>query len=340
VGSIGCAIEIAQDTLDSQWIPILIAAPKMRRYQSFGHLFAADGDDVYRIDRHPTMAHHPVTPIHESDVAKHIMLQSAIPIGSLTIEEIETDPVGCLKQKIKGGKQVITLDATCDQHMGLLGELMWNPEQKSLFTVGSQGIEYALVQHWRENDLIEKQDFVSSAGSVEQVICVSGSLSPHTSEQINWAEKNGFHGISIDVGTMLSDPSSVSDKTVEKALSVLQSQQSPIVHTANAPKDLVSNLTPEQSSQVGRVLGQILKRLLKQTDIRRAIISGGDTSGHASQQLDLFAFQALSPTVPGASLLRAYSNDPDFEGLELALKGGQMGSHDYFDWIKRGGGTA
>jgi uncharacterized protein YgbK (DUF1537 family) len=39
-------------------------------------------------------------------------------------------------------------------------------------------------------------------------------------------------------------------------------------------------------------------------------------------------------------LLEAHSNNPALSGLQLALKGGQMGSRDYFGWIKRGGGTA
>ena len=70
------------------------------------------------------------------------------------------------------------------------------------------------------------------------------------------------------------------------------------------------------------------------------MISGGDTSGHAMQALDIFALTALAPTVPGAALLRAHSDDARLDGLQLALKGGQMGSRDFLGWIKRGGGTA
>ena len=40
VGSIGCAIEIGAVQWAPAAVPVLIAAPKMRRYQSFGHLFA------------------------------------------------------------------------------------------------------------------------------------------------------------------------------------------------------------------------------------------------------------------------------------------------------------
>jgi len=75
-GSIGRAIEIGSDFFGSQTVPVLIAAPQMRRYQAFGHLFAGVGDQVARLDRHPVMSRHPVTPMTESDVALHISRQS------------------------------------------------------------------------------------------------------------------------------------------------------------------------------------------------------------------------------------------------------------------------
>ncbi len=77
--------------------------------------------------------------------------------------------------------------------------------------------------------------------------------------------------------------------------------------------------------------------ILNQSGIRRAVISGGDTSGYATQRLGIFGLSALAPTIPGASLFLAHADGP-MDGLELALKGGQMGSPDYFGWIRDGGG--
>ena len=170
------------------------------------------------------------------------------------------------------------------------------------------------------------------------MICVSGSVSPQTSDQINWALKNGFQGLSVDVRSVLLIPQEASKDIVVRALDILASGRSLIIYTADGRKGFEPELSAGESSKIGQILGHILKQLLKQTHIRRVIISGGDTSGHASQQLDLFAVQAISPTVPGAPLLKAFSTYPDLDGLELALKGGQMGTVDYFDWIKRGGG--
>ncbi|MEZ5846987.1 MAG: four-carbon acid sugar kinase family protein [Geminicoccaceae bacterium] len=61
VGSIGTAIEIALEILQTGWIPS-VAAPAIRRFQAFGNLFAGYGDGIHRLDRHPVMSRHPVTP--------------------------------------------------------------------------------------------------------------------------------------------------------------------------------------------------------------------------------------------------------------------------------------
>ena len=76
VGSVGRAIDLALAVIPSAWTPVLVAAPPMRRYQAFGNLFAAGPGGVSRLDRHPVMARHPVTPMDEADVARHLARQT------------------------------------------------------------------------------------------------------------------------------------------------------------------------------------------------------------------------------------------------------------------------
>lgn len=58
VGSIGRALEIGQRVMGSRWVPIVAGALAMARYTFFGHLFAANAGEAFRIDRHPTMSRH------------------------------------------------------------------------------------------------------------------------------------------------------------------------------------------------------------------------------------------------------------------------------------------
>ena len=78
-GSIGRALEIGRTVFATNTVPIGVAAPHLGRFVVFGNLFAAAGGEVYRIDRHPTMAHHPATPMHEADLRLHLSHQTDLP---------------------------------------------------------------------------------------------------------------------------------------------------------------------------------------------------------------------------------------------------------------------
>ena len=75
IGSIGRAIEIGSRRFDG-WTPMIVADPGMGRYQACGNLFAAVRGDVYRLDRHPVMSRHPVTPMDEADLGRHLARQT------------------------------------------------------------------------------------------------------------------------------------------------------------------------------------------------------------------------------------------------------------------------
>jgi len=78
VGSIGKAAEIGREVFGGRFVPVVAGVPYLRRYTLFGHHFAASGDRVYRLDRHPTMSQHPVTPMAEADLLRHLAWQTGM----------------------------------------------------------------------------------------------------------------------------------------------------------------------------------------------------------------------------------------------------------------------
>jgi len=349
VGSIGKAIDIGAPIVGGRFVPCLVAAPAMRRYQAFSNLFAGAPEGVFRLDRHPVMARHPVTPMGEADVARHLSAQTGRAFGLISVEDLEGDAAGALARELDRGVDVVCLDAMSGAHMAVNGGLIW-PEGGQVFAVGSQGVEFALVAHWRATGELPVTDVTAGAGPVERMLAVSGSVSPVTAAQIDWAEAHGFQPIALDAAAIALGDSAAEDAAYGAAMQALAEGRDPLIHSARGPEDPgVAAMRAavagagvdmgEANQRIGAALGRLLARLLRETGIRRAVISGGDTSGHAARQLDLFAFSALAPTIPGAALLDAHSNDPDLAGLQLALKGGQMGSADFFGWIKQGGGT-
>ena len=78
--------------------------------------------------------------------------------------------------------------------------------------------------------------------------------------------------------------------------------------------------------------------MIRQEKLSRAVIAGGDTSSHALGQLgvDALTVRMPLPQTPGSPLCVAHSLDPAIDGLEIALKGGQIGKDSYFSFIRDG----
>lgn len=355
IGSIGKAIEVGATTLNTNCVPILIAAPQMQRYQCFGNLFAGIGDNVYRIDRHPVMSRHPVTPILEADVAKHLELQTdQVAFHSIHIDQLHNSEIALEQYLPEPNESIsgITIDCVDEMSEAAAGALIWNGRKQNRFVVGSQGVEYALIRHFKNQGQLDAAPAFTGIGRADRTVIVSGSVSPITAQQIDWSRDNNFDCIQFDAAAVCGNKNDLKrevEKVFNAALKAIDEGKDPLIYSVNGPDDLLvarfynaveqSGLDPSAANQrVGEALGEILIRVIDETDIRRIVVSGGDTSGYATQKLDLFALTALSPTIPGAAIFRTHAENR-FDGLELALKGGQMGTTDYFGWIRDGGGV-
>lgn len=352
VGSIGRAIEIGARAFSPASVPVLIAAPQMRRYQCFGQLFAGFGDAVFRLDRHPVMSRHPVTPMQEADVAQHLAAQSdKLKPRCLSLEDISAGTQLPTTPPSHDRIDAVTLDCMDETTESAVGRLLWEGRHANAFVVGSQGVEYALVRHWQDTGQIAKTTAPQGIGRANGTVVVSGSVSPTTAGQIAWAKANGFASIAFDATRVCAGLDALEHeiaRSVAACLEALDQGLDPLVHTAEGPDDpavmaftqtvaRTGHSLSESNQRVGEALGRVLHQTLIRSRVRRAVVSGGDTSGHATRQLGIYALSALAPTIPGAALFKAHADGP-MDGLELALKGGQMGSHDYFGWIRSGGG--
>ncbi|MGF6233204.1 uncharacterized protein YgbK (DUF1537 family) [Inquilinus ginsengisoli] len=350
VGSIGKAVDLALPRLGGAWHPFVVAAPAIGRWQCFGNLFAAFNGAVHRLDRHPTMSRHPVTPMHEADVRRHLAPQTDRAIGLVDLTDLRSSQgETALQREIAAGADIVAFDVADDTDLAAVGGLIWRNRGERLFAIGSQGLEYALLAHWRQAGLIEPPPPAPSAGPVDHVAIVSGSCAPQTAAQIDHALERGFQPIPVDARRAVDAAAWAGEigRAVEAALAAIGQGRDPLLFTARGPDDpavtaLNQALTASGADpgvvneRIGTGLGTALKQVLRQAKLKRGIIAGGDTSGYGAGVLGIHALTALAPTVPGAALFQAHGDD--LADLQIALKGGQMGAPDYFLRIKAGGG--
>lgn len=347
-GSIGRAIDLGVPVLGGAWHPLLVAAPAVGRYQVFGNLFAADGGLVHRLDRHPTMARHPITPMDEADLARHLGRQTARPIGlvdilALAAGRADAALAGCRK----AGAEIILLDGIDEPTLAEAGRLIWQNRGERLFVIGSQGVEYALVAHWRQSGMLADRDGAAEvAEPVERIVVVSASCAPVTAGQIAYARQRGFLVLPVDAAQAVDQADWMAElaRAASAALAGLRGGRSVIVETALGPDDPAIPRTRdavargplpagEVNDRIGRGLGHLLGRLMAEAGVTRGVVAGGDTSGRVAQALGIRALTALAPLAPGAPLCRAHGGT----AREIVLKGGQMGAPDFFQQALKGG---
>lgn len=356
IGSIGKIIDIGLKVFSKQKvIPMLIGAPVLKRYTVFGNHFATVGEKTFRLDRHPTMSQHPITPMNDGDLRVHLQKQTTEKISHIDILMLEKNMENLqtnYKKMVGESTGTLLFDVLTDSHIERIGELLWTYPQgdQSQFIIGSSGVEYALCSHWLNQGIVhppEKSDLQTNP--VDKLLVVSGSCSPVTAEQINWALSRGFVGVKIPTIDLLHPKShdKVFDSLYDEALNLLEQGESVIIYTALGPKDPSIQETKEflQSIEggpvntgklMGQLMGELTKKLLIKTNLQRVVISGGDTSGYATQMLGIYGLEMIIPIAPGGPLCRCYSEDPRFDGLEISLKGGQVGKADYFGIVKNG----
>lgn len=325
VGSIGRAVDIGADIFRQAMVPLLVGAPQLRRYTFAGHLFAAYQGEVYRIDRHPVMSRHPVTPMREADLRLHLAEQTRRKV--VLVGDSWPD------------SGVALLDVHDEATQAAAGDRLLN--WAGGFVVGSSGVEYALVKALvRKGEISGRRSF-PRIEAVAQLPVVSGSVSPTTERQIRHALQQGFEAVPVDAVELAQGNMQAQERAIDAALAILATRRSPLIYTACGPSTDESGRLgsiPKGRQRIGAGLGSILKAVLERTDLRRTIVAGGDSSSHALGQLDIYALTTRMPLpdTPGSPLCLARSSTPGFDGMEIALKGGQVGGDDYFVRLRQG----
>lgn len=355
VGSIGRAIEIGCEYTAQAFVPVVGGNPVLGRYCVFGNLFGQAGvghqGAIYRLDRHPTASQHPVTPMDESDLLKHLAKQTirkSVLFDVLTLGLPADKQDEALKRLAADGAELILFDLLSEEQLPLVGRLIDSLAKISgpLFSAGSSGVEMALTAYWQGIGKLAKRTDWPKPSSTDQVLVASGSCSPVTKAQISSAISQGFAEIALDSCVLADkDCNSYLLKVTEDVVNLIDTGRSVVVHSGQETTSFRQRESPqastlrnessleyraESAARLGSALGQIISSTVDRTSIQRVCIAGGDTSSYATRELGVAALEMICPTLQGAPLCRASAPGRPVDGIEICFKGGQVGRDDYF----------
>jgi len=326
VGSIGRAMELGRAVFRSGTVPVVVGAPHLGRAVVYGNLFAEADGITYRIDRHPTMRQHPVTPMTEADLRLHLAQQTKLSTKLIDLTAFQSrNAQEQWQAKVNARAGAVVFDGFSGAMLEETARILWErAAARAVFAVGSSGLTHGLLHHWRSIKLIDPARAVEPAQPVDRLLVLSGSCSPVTARQIQRAKQMGFAAWQLEGEGPWS-------ATAAKAHRTLESGRSVVLYTAIGPK------TPNDKygEKFGAALGKLLRELVLSSGVRRVLVAGGDTATHSVKQLGLGALTFAAPLVAGVPLCRGHAAS-QLDGLELALKGGQIGPEDFFAHVRDG----
>jgi len=357
IGSIGKAIDIGSKVFKSKFVPLLVAAPILGRYVLFGNLFARMGigsaGEIYRLDRHPSMSKHPVTPADESDIRLHLAKQTRKTIGLFSILDLhqyQQEP-----KHFNFTDEIVLFDALKQEDLKTVGEIIdaQTDENNILFSAGSSGIEMALGAYWQQIGRLKSEPEWGVAKTEAPILIASGSCSAVTAKQISFALNNGFEELAIDTISLANQVSSsdldenedfinqIAESYALKAAELISQGKSVVIHTSLGNEDYRVVETDKIFKQkgfpksataklYGTLLGQISRLVAETTFLKRIVVAGGDTSSYAARAMGIEAVEMIAPLSPGAPLCKAYASKSAINHLQIAFKGGQVGKEDFF----------
>lgn len=295
-------------------LAVLAGQPSLGRYAVFGTLFARGPDgDIHRIDRHPVMAAHPVTPMHEADLVRHLAT-----LGLQGLHRVGRGEAGGAFPRL--------YDLLDPSDVAQAGADLARSGRR-LVVLGSSSVAEA----WLSVQPPQRPLPPGPVAAEGAVLAFAGSRSSLTMAQIGAAQ--GWARLPVSPMAMMGGGADLQE-ALTWAITQLGQQRDCLLYLAAEahPGILPADLARHCADFVQRVLAAVQPAGL--------IVAGGDTSSAIVNSLAPKWLDFACDLCPGVPILRT-----EVQGahLLLALKGGQMGSIDFFSHaaaVMRGGHSA
>jgi uncharacterized protein YgbK (DUF1537 family) len=298
-------------TLDATLAPsrtiVVGGQPSLGRYCLFGTLFARAPDgEVYRIDRHPIMSRHPVTPMDEADLRVHLAKQG---VEGLSLTGRKT-----LDTALKTGRTLI--DAIEQPDIDRLGKRLAeiDDQEGPLLLVGASSAAEALFP----GDPLTEPNTASAVWERGPILAVAGSRSSATAVQV--AAADSYERLALrreDLGHQ--------EELASRCTGRIEAGANVMIHLR---PNLDYGRTPAALSDwLARLTGSILCRCR----VAGIAVAGGDTSSVLVKQLGFRSLSFIERAGPGVAVCRGHATGSPLDGTVLLLKGGQVGATDLFE---------
>lgn len=338
-GSLGAAIRLMRTQWPDSLVPVVAATPEFGRYTIFGDHYARAGQQVYRLDRHPIMAVHPVTPMREASLAR-ILAQQGFNVGrAVDLRQLDDDDAPALAAALAGDDGVV-FDGYTQRQMKTIAASLWQVSHtRTVCALAAQGLAHAMGDWLRDAGLIDTPLPQQALAPTDRLLVLSGSCSSLSAAQIDWALAHGFDGMRIAPALLAADAPQAAAALESQMLAALDGGRSVVIYSAKGPDDARDAALPpaQLASRIGLLYARLACAAISRGALKRLVIAGGDSSSFTMRELGATALEVkASHFAQNAHVCSVHADDPAVHGVEVLLKGGQVGAEDLYGLMLKG----
>lgn len=300
-GNIGPVTSSLMDALKTPFTVAVPALPVNGRTQCHGHLFVHG-----RLLAESPMRDHPLNPMLDSDLVRHLQRQTSRRCGLLSLPTVLKGVPAIregLRQLQEDGVEIALVDALREEDLAAITEAC---RGMRLVTGGS-----GLGRHIRCGGGLA----ALPAAAPGRCLILAGSCSRATLDQLEAWERAGarVHHVSRPEQILALWDQLMKEWEADGVATVASSAPS-------------GKREEEHAAGFEQAFAELAARAVREADVRALIVAGGETSGAVVQAAGVRSAQVASILAPGVPAL--ISRTPP--GLFLALKSGNFGGRDFF----------
>ena len=326
-GNIGPTLDACLDVLGQRATVVCPALPVNGRRVYQGHLFVGQA-----LLSDSPLRDHPLNPMTDSNIARWLQHQTKRKVALVPLETLRNNPAAlaaCVAPEGDGGISYRVVDAIDDDDLLRIAEAC----RDLPFVSGGSGLTTGLARaHFPVRPPLDFRDRRRGDGPV---LAISGSMSPATRAQNEWALAHGFAAAPIHAGDAVRGLLDTQIRATE-VVSLLARGGRVLVRTDTTHPGEIQEIQSlgrslglsevQTGERIAQALARIARAVCDACPPRLLIASGGETSGAVCEALEIAAAEVGLPVEPGVP----YVFPTDRPGLTLVLKSGNFGSGGFY----------
>ena len=266
---------------------------------------------------------HPLNPMTDPDLVRWLQFQTTRRVALASLPDIRKG-VSALKTRFETlqqeGMNYIVTDAIVQEDIAVIAKATRHWPLIS----GGSGITAEIARLMQPTGIVP--DWKKQASHTPKIVLViSGSCSPTTFTQLEYARDVGFSVVPIDPRSVL-DGTFEAEKTALE-LRILLSKGQSVVLYASSPRTRIEEMqeygrtlgmtVTETGERISEALAETARIVLLEKHVGRLIVSGGETSGAVCRIAGLRALEVGLPVDPGVPYCFPLDHPRSARGAEV-----------------------